>query len=130
MYKEIKVEFNLEFYLKEVKNKAYRNVLSQFRCVSHDLAIETGRHGLVNLERSRRLCKFCNLQDIEDEYHFLLICPLYIELRIKFINDYYWKSPSMYKCINLLKVENLSVLKNVAQYILKAFELRKSLCYD
>ena len=85
------MEFSLEFYLKEIKNKAYRNVLSQFRCVSHNLAIETGRHGPVNVERSRRLCKYCNLQDIEDEYHFLLICPLYRELRSRYINSYYWK---------------------------------------
>ena len=130
MYKEIKMEFSLEFYLKEIKDKAYRNVLSQFRCVSHNLAIETGRHGPVNVERSRRLCKYCNLQDIEDEYHFLLICPLYRELRSKYIDSYYWKSPSMYKCISLLKMEKLSVLKNVAQYLLNAFELRKSTCYN
>ena len=33
-----------------------------------------GEHKIV---RSERYCLKCNNHDIEDEYHFILICPLH-----------------------------------------------------
>ena len=35
----------------------------------------------MNVERNERLCLMCNLYIIEDEIHFILICPLYNDLR-------------------------------------------------
>ena len=50
--------------------------------VSHVYFIgETGRHS--NISRENRLCTKCNLRMVENEYHFLLVCPLYIEIRRK-----------------------------------------------
>jgi hypothetical protein len=37
--------------------------------------IEIGRY--KNLETEERLCKLCIAQKIEDEYHFLIDCPIY-----------------------------------------------------
>ena len=37
--------------------------------------IEIGRY--KNLETEERLCKLCITQTIEDEYHFLIDCPIY-----------------------------------------------------
>ena len=37
--------------------------------------IEIGRY--KNLETEERLCKLCITQKIEDEYHFLIDCPIY-----------------------------------------------------
>ena len=34
-----------------------------------------------NLNRSERICKLCNSKSVECEYHFLLVCPFYRELR-------------------------------------------------
>ena len=62
-------------------NPKLRKSLTRFRCVSHKLYIETGRHGNSKRERQERICMYCNLNDIEDEYHFLLVCPLYKEDR-------------------------------------------------
>ena len=57
--------------------------LARFRCSNHKLAIEEGRHNAINL--ANRLCKFCDSIQVcvkEDEFHFLLICPLFNELEI------------------------------------------------
>ena len=52
------------------------------------LYVETGTHNNKPLER--RLCTYCSLNEIEDEYHFLIICPKYDNLRhniFSYIND-------------------------------------------
>ena len=41
--------------------------------------IEKGRH--LGLSQAERLCKLCNTNNIENEYHFLLACPTYRNLR-------------------------------------------------
>ena len=64
----------------------------------------------------------CKLQfdqntDIEDEYHFILICPTYRDIRKKFIKKYYWSNPSLYK-VQLLNVNNVRDLHvcNLGKY--------------
>ena len=49
------------------------------RCSSHKLMIEKGRY--INLERNQRVCSVCNLNDIEDEFYFILRCPTYNNVR-------------------------------------------------
>ena len=39
------------------------------------------------LEKENRICKFCNLRMVEDEFHFLLNCPLYSDIRHNFIDN-------------------------------------------
>ena len=53
---------------------------TKFRTSSHDLALEHGRY--TNLHRNERICNNCNTGAIENEYHFLLICPKFTELSI------------------------------------------------
>ena len=50
-----------------MENK-YKMVLLRFRISSHDLNIETGSY--ENDPRNQRLCKSCNINMIEDEFHF------------------------------------------------------------
>ena len=69
----------------------------------------------------------CKLQfgqntDIEDEYHFILICFKYTDLRKKFIEKYYWGNPSVYKLVQLLSANSAIDICNLGKYIKKAFE--------
>ena len=50
-----------------------RRVMAGLRMGSLPLQIETGRY--TNTPAANRICKLCHLE-IEDQYHFLLICPL------------------------------------------------------
>jgi hypothetical protein len=43
------------------------------------LNIETRR--FYNLDRHERVCSMCNLNVVEDEYHFILQCEKYIDVR-------------------------------------------------
>ena len=45
------------------------------------------------------------LQDVEDEYHFILICPAYSNIRINLLKPlYYKKKPVFINCVDYLQV--------------------------
>ena len=50
-----------------------------FRISAH----KKGRHS--GIARDKRLCKCCSRINVEDEYHFILVRPCYLDLRQKFI---------------------------------------------
>ena len=80
----VKNDTILENYLLSVENVANRTALTKFRLSNHNLMIEKGRH--QNADLQDRTCPFCPDQ-IEDEFHFLLKCPIYGELRHKLFDD-------------------------------------------
>ena len=52
----------------------------------------------------------------------MLECPLYRDLRVKYIRKYYWNRTNIHKFIELFKSENSIVVKNVATYVQKSME--------
>ena len=69
-------------------------------------------------------CEYCELNDIEDEYHFIIKCPCYHELRRKYIKKYFYNRPSMAKFIELLSSDRKPILFNLAQFLKAAFSKR------
>ena len=118
LFKELKINFEISDYLLCLRNVKNRIVLSRLRLSSHKLAIEKGRH--LNVERNQRKCIYCDLNEIEDEFHFILMCPKYVDLRNKYINKYYTNRPNMFKFINLLNSVNIKTLNNLANFCIKA----------
>ena len=107
-YSCFKESFEYEKYL-EVLNSKERNVLCRFRCSGHNLMIKKGRH--LNIERSLRLCEFCNSNVIEDEYHFLLVCPFYRDLRRKYFKNYYFPWPNVHKFNLIMQTRSPTIVK-------------------
>ena len=120
LYKELKNSFTISEYLVMINDYKTRNMISKIRLSSHKLRIETGRH--MNIERQHRKCQKCNLNDIQDEYHFILICPYLKTLRIRYISKYYTENPSMYKFINLLNSCKVKEIVNLSNFCIKAFK--------
>ena len=85
--------------------------------------VEVGRHD--NIVRTQRLCTMCSFHDIEDEFHFILKCPLYGDLRKKYIKNFYYTKPSVFKLVKLLSVQNTRELNNLGKYLQFATKLRK-----
>ena len=123
MYARYKHDFELENYLDFIVEKKYKFALTQFRLSSHDLAIERGRY--QRLDRTDRNCKLCNSNVVECEYHFLLVCPFYLELRRKYFKPYYCHWPTITKFENLMSKTSKNVILNVAKFIYHASNLRK-----
>ena len=68
-----------EKYLNLNIPKPQRTPFVKLRCGVLPLEIETGRYYKVELEN--RKCKLCNLDEVENEIHFLTKCPLYDDFR-------------------------------------------------
>jgi hypothetical protein len=121
-YKIFKNAFEHEKYLDCVVNNLHRTSLSRFRCSAHRLAIEEGR--FRNIARQNRICHKCNSNQVESEYHFLLVCPYYYELRLKTLPKYFITWPTIYKFKNIMKSKSISIMKKLAKFIYLATEKR------
>jgi len=64
---------------------------------------------------------------LEDEFHFLLECPLYKDLRKNYVKEYYWKNTNMLTFIELITPENETVIKHLSMSVNKSFDLRITL---
>lgn len=119
-----KHSFELENYLDIIRENKYRVTLSRFRTSSHNLNIETGRY--ENLPREQRICKSCNMKKVETEYHFLLVCPRYRELRIKFFKPYYCHWPNLFKFETILASKSKKTIFALSKYLYCANQIRIS----
>jgi hypothetical protein len=89
---------------------------------SHKIEVDQGRY--YNVAKNQRICKMCSKSEIEDEFHFLLVCPCYDDFRKMYIKKYYHKKPSTYKLIQLLLTENVTDLCKLGKYLFKCSRIR------
>ena len=108
-------------YLYKFQNDFIRIALTKIRLGSHFFMVERGR--LKNLDYVDRICFQCN--EIEDEYHILICCSKYEELRKKYLPKYLYNKPSMFKFVEFLNGQNEKMLRKLGLYvhhILKIYE--------
>ncbi len=79
-YITFKTNFEYESYL-NMTSEHQRKALTRFRISAHRLAIERGRYTVPLTPAENRICTYCPNQEVEDEYHFLMSCSYYQELR-------------------------------------------------
>ena len=70
LFKELSIIYETASYLRLLCNAKHRNALAKNRLSSHSLAIQIGRHN--GIPRENRKCTLCNINDIEDEYHYYI----------------------------------------------------------
>ena len=61
---------------------------------------------------------------MEDEMHFILLCPMHTNLRYNLIKPYYWRKPSVFKLLQLVNIRNVKQLCNLGKCICRALKLR------
>ena len=128
LYKHFKIDFSYECYLNICPTK-YRIAFSKLRLSSHTLLIETGRYGRNRTERNERRCIMCDSGDVEDEYHFTLICSRYNDIRRLYLKQYYYRRPSVFKFIQLMQSDSYE-LKKLCRYVYEAFDIRKTYLHN
>ena len=108
-----------------LSNAKIGNLHCKIQIVISQLKIESGR--FHNVTRRNRICNLCQLQDIEDEFHFILKCPIYNEYKQKFVKRYYRTRPRVFKLTQLLSTNNIKELNNLGKYLYFAYNKRSSL---
>ena len=78
-YCEIKHVYGPENYVLYNLPKKKRSLCAQIRAGILGLHIETGRY--VGTPEEDRLCGMCDLNEIENEIHFVFYCPFYNSIR-------------------------------------------------
>ena len=107
LYKHIKEKFEFEPYL-NIANSTFRTAISKIRLSSHNFLIERGRWGQTRIERQNRRCAVC--ATIEDEFHCLIECPLFVNERKGCLSDALKRRKSMYEFINFLKSKDMGLM--------------------
>ena len=111
-YQTFKSSFKREPYLSLVRNRNQRCHLTRLRVGSHFLGIETGRFKTPITPIEQRTCQYCNFgshsrsphpqNPVDDEFHFLVQCPLFSNERTIF----YEKLGSLNSSFLHLSIEN------------------------
>ena len=115
-------EFIFESYLDQVRDSRFSICLTRLKSSSHDLAIEKGRH--QNIARQEHVCNNCTMSVLETEYHYLLVCPKFYNLRTKYIKKYYYTWPTLHKLTHLLSSKSNITVQNLSKFIVFANRIR------
>jgi hypothetical protein len=117
LYQHLKRELSYSQYLNDVNIPKYRYSLVRFITRNHKLTIITERWNRAR-PYAQRLCHVCNVLD--DEYHCVLECTKYTELRRKYINRYYYRQPSMLKFVELVTSAHVKTIQGLAMFVCKS----------
>ena len=130
-YIEYKHEFKKERYVVIINNKIERSLVAKLRCGILKLKIETGR--FINLPLNERICELCDTGDVEDEKHFVCICPRYSNERRAFYETLSNIDPSFSRLDSTHDVFNYivkNVDKTIAKFVLRIWNLRTNFLYN
>ena len=139
-YKTFKSTYGRESYIDSYIPKYERSLISQLRIGILPLRIETGRYSNIrdpisgNLRKLlpfERVCELCDTNRIEDEQHFVCLCPKYdMERKVLFdrfssINNEFVGLNVEDKFICIMRNAN----KHLGKFIKDAWLIRKNFLY-
>jgi hypothetical protein len=111
-YRLFKNDISFEAYLNILPNNL-RFTLFHFRTGNHKLPVEIGRWRNSHLPYEARKCNLCMLNEVGDEFHYMLVCPFFCLQRKRYIPTYFFSRPNVLKFKELLSTENFDLLKNI-----------------
>ena len=91
--------------------------LCKYRCSNHKLEVETMRYARPFVPRHNRKCTKCNLSEVGNEIHHLLVCPRFSDLRVKYIPTKFTRHVGVNKFLNLISCNNYGTLIQLALFI-------------
>ena len=113
-YRIYKIEHKLEhFYLDLDVNLV--SSLVNFRLCNNHLPIEKGRW--LGLDRNARKCNLCNLNEIGDEFHYLLCCPYFANERKKYLPSVKRHNINVITFQNIMCENDTQKLTNLSTFV-------------
>ena len=98
----------MEKYIGYILNDRLRTKLATFRLSAQNLGIERVRN--INTPGENRVCRLSAMSMVESEFHFLLVCPRYNDIRRELLPSTTW--PSVAKFISVLSSNSLLFFLN------------------
>ena len=117
-----------------------QDIFAQFCCGILPFRVETGRRQRVrddttgqtrSLKLEERVCSICSSGEVEDNYHFLLKCDIFADIRVDYINNIMRNNADF---INLTSEQKFTFLitkcwRETLNFICKAWAKRKTCLY-
>ena len=116
---------NYRIYKHELKFENYLDILTKkdaitfckFRTCNTYLPIETGRW--ENISRENRICQKCNLNDIGDEFHYILNCSTLKEERKNCLKNKHIRNRNIISFEEVMSSKKPSFLRKLCIFIRK-----------
>lgn len=126
-YKHFKLEARIESYLNGNFPRSIYSNIARLRLVSHNLNIELGRHKRPLVPAEQRICEKCGLDEVEDEFHCIMKCEKWAELRLNLIQSacnaidgFLVLNPYEQFC-RILNNQNSNMTYSLGKFLQKAF---------
>ena len=74
----------------------------------------------MGIDRSQGICELCNLNVVESEYHFIMCCPKFSDLREKYFG---LPMPSINKFVAVMSSTQKMKKNDLANFIKEAFKI-------
>ena len=120
-YKQFKTSWMKEMYLSVIDKKIFRDMYIQFRTGFSELFSHRLRYRNIN-EDNLYICPSCR-ETFECEIHFLFSCPVYEDLRKKYLSHLY--NLSIWSVADVLGTVDCSEIRSIAIYLYWAFKRRQ-----
>ena len=114
-YRIFKTNFEMEKYLMLLDCSDRINIC-RFRCRNIKAPVVTLGYTNRNIPYENRLCTICNLNEVGDEFHYIIRCPALQLHRSRYISNYYIRNPNI-AISQLFQSNNVNVLKKLAKFI-------------
>lgn len=124
VYFSFKTILCAEQYFEWVSVKCFRDALVKLRLGV--LPINVNKFRFSDNDNAK-ICQCCNRKVVEDEYHFVCICPLYAEYRFKYFGQYWCSRDQM---LRMLYCDSQTQTASFAAYIFYAFKKRQQYCLN
>ena len=123
-YKHFGMEYQLKKYFEILQPELWMP-LCRFRTGNHKLPVEIYSWNNLYKNRNDRKCTICDTNDIGDEYHYIMICPVFKEIREIYLPKFYKNRPSVYKFNELMKCTKPKVLNKLARFVRDILQIFK-----
>ena len=125
LYRKLKSRLVLENYVLDIEREN-RRYLTMLRGGTNYLRIERGRW--VGESEGERVCNVCLCNEVEDEKHFLLTCPMYVSERVEMFRRIR-EDCELEHAEDMNEDWQMNILIGIgwrkSEYIRKAFEIKK-----
>lgn len=123
-YKMFKTSHGLEPYLNDITIKRFRDCVIRLRFGINDLKIN--KRYCRAAAATPPHCPFC-IGKIEDEIHFLFHCPVYTDLRRKYLFSICNHDSDMQNFHDLLECNSVLNSRNLGMFVFYGLKLREEL---
>ena len=122
-FSQVNNNLNAGLYLFQNIKRKYFKYLSGLRLGTLPIRANTGRY--ERIDYNDRICVYCNMNTIEDEYHNCIICPKYSKLRRVFLPKWFL-SCSRNGFIHAMQNQKKNLMLKLSLFLASSIQQRDS----